>query len=102
LRISEDDLLPLKLHDHIRMPIVPAIHKLERHWNLARVRTIQMRPQIDFRVCCISPWKFDHFELPCQVQGEEMARMRRTIILAHNSVSLFLLVDMNFPNISLH
>jgi hypothetical protein len=58
--IVEENLLPLKRNNHIWMPIVPTLYKTQRHRNQARVRTIQMRPKVDFCIAVLLEIEFGY------------------------------------------
>ncbi len=50
LRIVKDDLFSLEEHEHVRVLVLLALHKLQCHRNQISVWPIQMWPQVDLRL----------------------------------------------------
>ena len=59
LRITKDQLRSLKQDEHIRVVVVLSIDKLQRDGNQIYILAVEMRPNEDSGMSCISSWKFN-------------------------------------------
>src|SRR6266542_4779582 len=73
LRIMKDQLRSLKHDEHIRVVVVLSVHKLQRDGDQIRILAVEMRPDEDSGMSCISPWKFNDFNTTLQIEGDEVA-----------------------------
>ncbi len=70
LRITKDQLRSLKQDEHIRVVIMPGIDKLQRNRDEIRILAVEMRPDEDSGMSCISPWKFNDLKTTLQIEGD--------------------------------
>jgi hypothetical protein len=73
-RITKDQLRPLEKHQHIWMVVVPGIDKLQRDGDEIRILAVEMRPDEDSGMSCISSWQFNDLNATLQIERDEMAR----------------------------
>ena len=73
LRITKDQLCSLKHDEHIWMVVVPGIDKLQRDGNQIRILAVEMRPDEDSGMSCVSSWEFDDLNTTLQIEGDEVA-----------------------------
>ena len=66
----KDQLGPLEQHQHIRMVVVLSIHKPQRDGDQIRILAVEMRPNEDPGMSCISSWQFNDLKTTLQIEGD--------------------------------
>jgi len=88
LRVAKNHLLSLNLNNHIGLMIMARVNEAQCYRDKVCICAIQMRTKIDFCMCSITGWKFDHLDLTTEIEREKVTGMSNAIILSHNSVNL--------------
>ncbi len=88
LRITKDQLCSLKHDEHIWMVVVPGIDKLQRDGNQIRILAVEMRPDEDSGMSCISSWQFYDLNTTLQIERKEMTGMSHIITMANHRINL--------------
>ena len=88
LVIDKDDPRILEMHDHVWEMIAVHIDKTERHRHQVLAIPEQLWPQVDAGLRCIAAGKLDDLDAPIQIERNEVARIVRRVVMAHDSIGL--------------